>query len=290
MSRARYVIVTPARNEALNIGKTLESVVNQTIRPERYVVVSDGSTDDTDAIVQSYAGQHDFIRLLRAEAQGVANFGSKVKAFQAGCKLLDGLEYEFIGNLDGDISFEPDYFEKLIARFGADPKLGLAGGIILERFDTEFVAQNISDNSCAGAVQLFRRETFEKIGGYIPIKWGGIDSAAEILVRHHGWDVRTFRDLGVRHHERVSTGGRSILHTRFKKGIINYSLGYHPVFHVMSSLLRCRTKPYVVGGFAMIAGYFWAAIKHVERIFPPDVVRYLRHEQMHRLKKADRPS
>lgn len=279
----RYAIVTPARNEEANIGLTLNSMAAQSLRPVRWVIVDDGSTDHTRRIVQEYAKKYNFIELVSREGAEAPSFGSKVAAFRAGWERLAGYDYDYIGNIDGDVSFLPDYFERLIGFMQSDPELGVAGGLIMEKFGDKFRPQTISDNSVAGAVQLFRRDCFEFIDGYQPIKIGGIDSLAEITARAHGWKARTLRDLPVYHYGRVTTGGQNILASRFRKGIINYHLGYHPLFQLASGFFRMLHPPLILGGMMMIGGYCWAGLKGVERAAPSDVVRYLRREQMGRL-------
>jgi biofilm PGA synthesis N-glycosyltransferase PgaC len=282
----RYVLVTPAKNEEACIKNTIEAVLSQTILPQKWVIVSDGSTDRTDEIVDRYALKHPFIQLVRAGEsgkQGLKNFGSKVIAFRAGYSELSGVPYEFVGNLDADVTFDPDYFDQILGRFRANTKLGLAGGIIFELIENKFVSQNMSLNSVAGAVQCFRRETYEAFGGYIPLKRGGVDAAAEIMTRMHGWEVQTFPELRVLHHRRVSTGSANILSTRFRQGITNYLLGYLPVFQIMSCLSRTIDQPYLIGGMSTLLGYGWAFMRRYERAMPDDVVRYLRSEQMARI-------
>jgi biofilm PGA synthesis N-glycosyltransferase PgaC len=286
VTQARYVLVTPAKNEEVCIKNTIEAVLSQTIRPEKWVIVSDGSTDRTDEIVSSYEQQYPFIKLVRAGAsgkKGQKNFGSKVKAFQAGYDEIRDTPYEFVGNLDADVTFDPDYFERILEKFRANGKLGLAGGLIYELHEGKFVPQNMSLNSVAGAVQLFRREGYESFGGYIPLKRGGVDAAAEIMTRMHGWQVQTFDEIAVMHHRRVSTGGSSILSTRFRQGMTNYLLGYHPVFQIMSCLFRISDAPFLVGGITSLLGYSWAFIKRYERGMPAEAVKYLRSEQMARI-------
>jgi len=282
----RYVIVTPARNEARVIEKTLRSVVSQTVKPEKWVIVSDGSTDGTDEIVQGYCDKYPFIQLIRSSNDEKRNFGSKVAAFTAGYQALAGQEYGFVGNLDADVSFEPDYFEKLLARFAQAPGLGVGGGIILELVGGKFVSQSISSNSVAGAVQLFRRECFEAIGGYRAIRGGGIDAAAEIMARERGWLVETFSDLPVCHHRRVSHGSSSALSTEFRVGQSNYRLGYQPLFALAISVLRLRQRPYVIGAITHEMGYCWAYLSREKIQLPNETVKFLRSEQLDRLKHA----
>lgn len=286
MMQERYVLVTPARNEEGFIQNTIEAVLSQTVLPQKWVIVSDGSTDRTDQVVAAYAQRHHFICLVRTNGlgkPGQKNFGSKVKAFRAGYRELNATPHEFVGNLDADVTFDSNYFEEILRRFRTNLKLGLAGGIIAEATGNGFAAQHMSVNSVAGAIQLFRREAYEAFGGYIPIKRGGVDAAAEIMTRMHGWEVQTFPEIRVLHHRRVSTGGTTMLSTKFRQGITNYQLGYHPVFQIMSCLARSIDRPYFVGSISTLLGYGWAFIKRSEHVMPENVIRYLRSEQTARI-------
>jgi biofilm PGA synthesis N-glycosyltransferase PgaC len=287
MKDTSYVLVTPARNEEEFIGRTIEAVLSQTILPRKWIIVSDGSTDRTDEIVTQYAQKHSFIHLILArESRRTVekDFGSKVRAFRAGYDQLEGTSYTFVGNLDADITFDGNYHERLLERFYANSKLGLAGGIVLEPHKNRFVPQRISLNSVCGSVQFFRRECYESFGGYIPIRTGGVDAAAEIMARMHGWEVRTFPDITVFAQRAVSTGGSTILHTRFRQGMSNYLLGYHPIFQVASSLWRMAERPYGIAAISMMMGYSWAWVRRYERAMPVNVIRFLRSEQIARLR------
>lgn len=279
----RYALVTPARNEAAHIARTLASVVAQARRPVRWVVVNDNSTDRTGEIIAEYAARYDFIVHVDAARENRANFGSKIKAFNAGYARLAGVDFDYVGVLDGDISFGPDYFERLLALMDQDPRLGLAGGLVFEEVDGKVTPQSISLNSVAGAVQLFRRECFEQIGGFRPLELGGEDSLTEIMARRNGWKVQTFPQLRVCHHGRVTMGGRNSYVTRFRKGMVNYTLGYHPLFQIAIGLYRMIHRPYLIGGLLLTAGYFWAELKGLKREAPRDVITHLRAEQLHRL-------
>src|SRR5579884_1250954 len=179
-----YVLVTPARNEAQLIEHTLKSVVAQTVLPLKWVIVSDGSTDGTNQIVGRYAAEYPWIELVVLPDRKERHFAGKVLAFNRGWERLTGLQYDVIGSLDGDLSFDSDYFEFLLQKLSDDPALGLAGTPFAdsstgETYDYRFV--NIEHVS--GACQLFRRECFEGIGGYVPIKGGGIDYVAVVKTR-----------------------------------------------------------------------------------------------------------
>jgi len=283
MQTGAYILITPAKNEEAYIEKTIQSVISQTIRPRKWVIVSDGSTDRTDEIIQSYAAQHDFITYLRADNKGYQGFASKVHAFNAGYKIINEEDYEFIGNLDADVSFDAVYFKGLIKEFSKNQKLGIGGGIIQELIGDKYVSQNISADSVAGAVQLFKKECFEKIGGYLPLIYGGVDAAAEIMARMHGWDVRTCVNLKVLHHRRVASSAGRMLRARFRQGRMYFYLGYHPLFQVMRCLYRIKDRPYIIGSVCMLWGYLWSLATKEKHALPDDVVSYLRSEQMRRL-------
>src|SRR5256885_9445806 len=196
----RYVLVTPARDAAATIARTIASVRAQVAPPARWIIVDDASTDATADIVREHAAGADWIELVRRDPNRLpGDFASKVSAFRAGLARLDGERYDFIGNLDADIAVEPDYYQRVLAAFAERPTLGVAGGHVIEEFDGRRVPQRISANSVPGAVQLFRRRAFEDIGGLRPMRLGGEDAAAEILARMHGWESATLFELKVAH-------------------------------------------------------------------------------------------
>lgn len=278
-----YVLITPARDEADGLAATIAAVVAQREQPRRWVIVSDGSTDGTDAIVAEHAARHPFIHLLRREPDGAGGFASKVAAFAAGYDLARQVPHEFVGNLDADVEPPPEYFTRVLDAFAAEPDLGLAGGQIHVRTGTTTRPQRISRGSVAGAVALYRRACFEQVGGFVPLSLGGEDSAAEIHARYHTWAVRTLADLPVTHRGAITHGARGVLAARFRKGRTNRALGYDPVFHLAVSAFRAFEPPYLVGGVAMALGYAWATLRRQRFALPAAVVAFLRGEQRRRL-------
>jgi biofilm PGA synthesis N-glycosyltransferase PgaC len=278
-----YVIVTAARNEAEYIELTLRSVVAQTHPPVRWLIVSDGSTDATDAIVLRYAAVHPFIELLRVDADAERNFGSKANAINAGYASIRGLPHAYVAVLDADVSFKPDYYAGVLSRFSSDPHLGIAGGILYDRRGDRFVRAVTNVNwSVSGAVQMFRRECFTAIGGYMALR-GGIDAAAEVSARMKGWTVRAFPELRFLHHRPIGSENHGVLGIFFHSGAEDYRLGYHPAFFVARSLRRLLDWPWMLGSVCMLAGYAWAASCRAPLKLPADFVQYLRREQMTRL-------
>jgi len=285
-----YVLISPVRNEAKYIRLTLDSVVAQTHLPACWVIVSDGSTDQTDDIVSEYTARYPFILLVRRAPDPQRNFGSKVRAIHEGLRHLDNVEYQFIGNLDGDVSFDPEYYAQVLARFMEDDTLGVAGGVLYDRHGDSWKRSVISANlSVGGPVQLFRRTCYEQIGGYLPLPYGGVDAAAEGMARMHGWSVRTFLDIRVNHHRRVGTEGKGVLRSFFDMGRRECMLGYHPLFGIVRAVSRMRTEPWIVGGVSYALGFALTKLRRVEPSTPRDFVRFLQREQMSRLRLSLAP-
>ena len=284
-TQLNYVLITPARNEEKYIEKTIQSVISQTILPKKWIIVSDGSTDRTDEIVQKYLEGNNWIELLRMPEHRDRHFAAKVKCFNAGYKKVKDIKCDIIGNLDADISFEEDYFEFLLSKFVDILELGVAGTPFVEgssHYDYRFT--NIEHVS--GACQLFRRECFEEIGGYIPIKGGGIDWTAVTSARMKGWMTRTFTEKTCFHHRTIGTGNSNLLVSWFRHGRKDYFLGGHPLWQIFRSLYQMNHKPYVLGGGLLFFGYTWAFLSRVERPVSKELMKFHRGEQIQRLKKA----
>ncbi len=281
-----YALITPARNESKYIELTLKSVVEQTVWPVKWVIVSDGSTDGMDDIVESYVEKFDFIHLVRRKVGAARDFGSKIHAFNCGLRRLGGVSYRLIGNLDGDVSFEPDYFERVLREFSLNSKLGIAGGVICElgAHGRYWPRPGSRANSVAGAVQLFRKECFEEIGGYSPLKWGGVDTIVNTRARMLGWETRELKELEVCHYRRSSTAlGGGILAARAREGRRDYCLGYHPAYEVLKILRRTSYRPFVLGSCWMALGYFDALFRGEDGGTPTEVRAYLRREQLSKM-------
>jgi poly-beta-1,6-N-acetyl-D-glucosamine synthase len=280
-----YVLVTPARNEAEFIELTIKSVLSQTVRPLKWVVVSDGSTDGTDEIVSAYAIDHPWIELVPLPDRRERDFAGKVTAFNAGYARLRGIEYDVIGNLDADISFDADQFAFLMRKFAEDAKLGVAGTPFREG-DTTYDYRFSSIEHVSGACQMFRRECFEAIGGYRPQKAGGVDLVAVLGARAKGWRTRTFTEHVCLHHRRMDSARHVGVRERLYRGHMDYLLGSHPAWELFRAIYQMRRKPYVVGGMSILVGYFWTMCRRVERTMPDELIALRRREQIQRLRGA----
>ncbi len=279
-----YVLITPARNEAQFIELTLKSMVAQTVHPLKWIIVSDGSTDGTDDIVNRYAADRPWIELIRMPERKERHFAAKVNAFNAGYARIADLPFEVVGNLDADVSFGENYFEFLMNSFAANLRLGVAGTAFVEhgeQYDYRFT--NIEHVS--GQVQLFRRKCFEDIGGYIPRKIGGIDWVAVTTARMKGWQTRTFPEKVFVHHRKMSSAMHASMMVPFKGGQKDYALGNHPWWEIFRCIYQATKPPVLIGGSLRLVGFFWAMLTQRQQQIPAELVRFTREEQMSRLRK-----
>jgi len=280
-----YVVITPARNEAQFIELTLKAVTAQTVLPLKWVIVSDGSTDATDEIVKKYAARHPWIELLRMPERAERHFAGKVHAFNAGYSRVRDVEYDVIVSLDGDVSFEEDYFAFLLEKLSADDALGLVGTPFRELSGETYDYRFVNIEHVSGACQVFRRECFEAVGGYTAVKGGSIDHIAVISARMKGWKTRTFPEKFCTHHRAVGTAQASVLTSKFKYGVKDYTIGNHPLWEAFRTIYQMKASPIALGGLAMGTGYVWAWLRQVERPVSQELVTFHRREQMQRLRK-----
>jgi glycosyltransferase involved in cell wall biosynthesis len=281
----KYLLITAARNEEAFVQRTLDSVVTQTVLPERWVIVDDGSTDRTAELVEGYTKRYPWIELVRRIQHHDRNFASKAHAVNTGLERANSLQFEIVGNLDADISFGPDYMEFLMQRFSDDPKLGVAG--------TPFTQDGNYDSSrdsfegekyVSGPCQLFRRECFQEIGGYVPNRAGGLDWIAVMTARMKGWKVQSFSEKRFHHYRTLGTAEKGPLRALFSYGEKDYYLGGSPIWQLFRVTYRMAKKPVLVGGLALLLGYAWAALRRVNRVVSPELMRFHRHEQMKKLR------
>ncbi len=283
MTLPAYVLITPARNEAEYIELTLKSVVAQTVLPLKWVIVSDGSTDGTDDIVKKYLAGHPWIELIRMPERQERHFAGKVHAFNAGYAKVADLPYEVIGNLDGDVSFDEKYFDFLLRKFAENPQLGV-GGTPFREGSSQYDYRFTSIEHVSGQCQLFRRECFQEIGGYVPRKIGGIDLVAVITARMKGWQTRTFLEKTYVHYRQMNTATLHPLLAPFKGGRGDYILGSHPLWELCRCIYQMTRPPIMLGGMFRLAGFAWASLTRTQKEVPKDLIQFRRSDQMRRLR------
>jgi biofilm PGA synthesis N-glycosyltransferase PgaC len=286
MNSRRYVLVTPAYNEGRFIGRTIEGVLAQTRRPARWVIVDDGSTDDTGAIIRRYAEQAGFIEVCqRRRDMNETYYGNNVHAILQGYARVKDLDFDYLGILDADMILDPRYYEEIFQRFEANRELGIAAGTYVEEIGGRPVEALIDRRSTPKALQVFRRACYEQIGGYVPCPHGGEDTYTEIMARMHGWQTWSFPEIRAVHQKPVGTGdGKGLLRAKFRQGVTDYCLGTHPLFMVVKCLRRClKERPYGSAGLARLAGFTHGYLVRAPRQIPEEARRYVHKEQMARL-------
>lgn len=280
-----YILITPAYNEEMFIEKTIRSVINQTFLPLSWIIVSDGSTDNTNTIIRKYTNKFNWMTLIELPEKKDRDFASKVNAFNVGLNKIKSSNYDIICNLDADISFENNYFEYLLEKFDQEPKLGVAGTDYIEGNFHSFKNSYISVQHVNGGCQLFRKECFENIGGYIPVKAGGIDWIAVTTARMKGWITQSFPDRTFYHHRKIGTADSDVLTSYYRYGKKDYFLGGHPLWEIFRGIFQMTKKPFLLGGLILLSGYFGSMIRRDEKPISKELIKFHRQEQMKRLRQ-----
>jgi biofilm PGA synthesis N-glycosyltransferase PgaC len=276
----QYVIITPVRDEEEFIEKTFNSVLAQTIRPCEWIIVDDGSTDRTGSIIDGYARRHTWITALHRQSNGGRSTGGGIAGFLYGFRHLQTSKWNFLVNLDGDLSFEPDYFEKCFQHFAANPNLGIAGGLIYNKIGDQLVPEKVAEFHVRGATKVYRRECWASLGGM----WNGLgwDTIDEVKANLRGWQTRSLPDLPLVHYRVTGTafgkwGGF------IKNGQADYIVGYHPLFFGAKCIRRLFKPPLLLGAMGIAYGWLAARWKGIARIEDREFVTYVRRQQLRRL-------
>lgn len=279
-SRA-YVVISPGRNEAAYMRRTLDSVIAQTLRPALWVIVDDGSTDESPEILADYAARHDWIRVIRREDRGHRAVGPGViEAFYAGWKTVDPSAFTYLCKLDLDLVLPPRYFEGLIERMEADPRLGSCSGKAWYRDEGgRRVWERMGNEMSVGASKFYRRACFEQIGGFVrEVMWDGLDCH---MARWHGWRVCAFPDeeLAFEHLRPMGSSQAGILTGRRRHGAGQWFMGSDPLYFTATALWKMTHPPYVTGGLASLAGYFGAWLRGAPQFGDPEIRAFIRRYQ-----------
>lgn len=277
----KYVIVTPVRDEEEHIEGTIQAVAEQTVRPRQWVIVDDGSTDSTGQILDRYAKQFAWIRVLHRTNRGFRKSGAGVvEAFYEGYGAMQAGDWDFLVKLDGDLSFEREYFEKCFEHFRSDPKLGIGGGEIYYDHAGSLKLEANPRFHVRGATKIYRKACWEAIGGLREVP--GWDTIDEIKANMQGWTSYSFRDLQLMHH-RPTGQADGLWSNRVKHGLACYASGYHPLFVAASCVLRLRQKPYVLGSAGILWGYVKGRFTNLREKRDKQLTSYVHHQQLRRL-------
>lgn len=284
--RPRYVIITPVRDEERHLKLTIGSVSHQSILPVEWVIVDDGSTDKTGEILDEATRQNPFIRPVHRPNRGFRkNGGGVIEAVNAAYETLANTEWDFIVKLDGDLAFEADYFERCFAHFAREPRLGIGGGVVYNLYPngTTHFEPTGPPFHVRGATKIYRRACWEQIGGLPPVT--GWDTLDEIKANMLGWSTRSFTELHLLHHRPT---GAADGHWRnlVKDGLADYISGYHPLFMLAKCAARISRKPFLLGPIGLAYGFFSGHWKQIPQVADPQLIRYLRGQQLAMLRGA----
>jgi biofilm PGA synthesis N-glycosyltransferase PgaC len=281
----KYVVVTPVRDEASYLPLTIESMVRQTILPQEWVIVNDGSKDETGKIIEDAARQYPWIRGVHRQDRGFRKWGAGIiESFYSGFDVLTCPDWDFMSKLDGDLSFEPDYFERTFHKFQENHKIGIGGGVLYHEDNGKRVLEAHPVFHVRGGVKIYRRACWDAIGGL----WvgPGSDTVDEVKANMLGWTTMSFFDIQMTHH-RFTGASWGRWGGLVKDGKIDYVSGYHPLFLTAKSIVRLVRRPYILGSVALVYGYISAYLQGVPRVNDPDLIRYLRRQQLARLVGAE---
>jgi biofilm PGA synthesis N-glycosyltransferase PgaC len=279
--KSRYVVVTPARDEERTIELTIASMLAQTVKPLRWVIVDDGSTDQTRALVEKHLAANPWIELMQRENRGFrALGGGVVDAFNEGFARVAALPWEFVVKLDADLSFDAHYFENLLRRFDADPKLGMASGKTFLLKDGRKSIEYCHDEHVRGPAKMYARPVFEAIGGLEAVR--GWDMIDETRAQMLGYETRSFADEEIIHLRPIDARQSNVVRSRYEMGKLYWFLGYHWAYHFVRCLRSAlQDFPIGIGGAALLAGYLVAAVTRRER-YDADYVAFVQRKQLER--------
>lgn len=280
----RYAIMTAARNEEKLIGSVIEAVASQTVLPVRWIIVSDGSTDRTEKIVEGYQERHPWISLHRRPPRTERDFAAKVTALEEALKDLEDEEFEVLVNLDADITFPEDYFEFLLGKLHADPRLGVVGTRFTEEGRKIYDHSQMNEQHVSGGCQVFRRECFREVGGYPRLRGGGEDWAAVSTARMLGWKTQSYDERLFEHHRPMGLAGSGFFAAQVRHGERDYLTGGHPVWQIFRCAFQMTRRPYLLGGLGLLFGYLRPFFLFRKPAVSPELVSFHRAEQMKRLR------
>jgi poly-beta-1,6-N-acetyl-D-glucosamine synthase len=291
----RVVLIAPCRDEGRYMRRTLDALGRQTLQPTLIVVVDDGSTDDTPMLLEEYRRRLPHMRVVRRENSGIRSVGPGViEAFHAGLATVNLDEFDYLCKIDLDLDLPDRYFEILIGRMEADPRLGTCSGkpYYPHPRTGRLIPEGCGDETSVGMTKLYRVECFRQIGGFVrQVMWDGIDNHR---CRMLGWKAASWNDPAIRftHLRPMGSSHKGILHGRMRHGFGQYFMGTGLVYMLASAVYRMAKPPYVVGGTAMLWGYVKAALdrtpRYGDRAFRTFLRRHHRHALLHGKQAATR--
>lgn len=290
------LLISPVRNEEAYIEQTARAVALQTIRPSKWIVVDDGSSDHTAEILKRLAKEIDFMTVITVDERQQIDqikdrlaIAAEARAFNIGLHSVVWRSFDYIAKLDGDTELPPRYFELLLNEFERDPRLGVAGGVYADpdpQRTCEWKLVRIPDHHVPGTLKCYSRACLQTVGGMQErLGWDTID---ETYARMRGFRTRSFPHLVVLHHRAVGSADGT-LRGRAREGQTAYILHYTPTWVILRSLFKTsRMRPQGLSGLAFLYGYVRSAVRRVPRVEDPTFRRFIRRHLLTRMLQACR--
>jgi biofilm PGA synthesis N-glycosyltransferase PgaC len=276
----RYVLISPCRNEASYMRETLESVLAQSVRPVKWVIVDDGSTDETPVILREYASRHEWIKIITRQDRGRrAVGGGVIEAFYVGYETINVDDYDYLCKLDLDLRLPARYFESLMARMIVNSRIATCSGKAYLERDGRLVNEGHGDETSIGASKFYRVSCFKELGGFIrEVMWDGIDCHR---CRMRGWIACSWDDPDLRfiHLRPMGSSQKSVYHGRLRHGAGQYYMGTSFIYMLANAVNRLSERPYIVGSIVMLSGWLWSALRRRPRYEDMEFRRFLRSYQ-----------
>jgi glycosyltransferase involved in cell wall biosynthesis len=272
-----YVLISPVHNEEKFIGRMIESIAAQTIRPGHWLIVDDGSTDRTPEIVRTYVQKYEFIELVRLASRTERKPGGE-GVIQQTLNVIQAYPYDFLARFDADLEFRPDYIARILDEFSSDKKLGIAGGGLYIEKKGRLVLEKVPKYHVRGGLKMYRRECLDQIGSlHTCMGWDTID---EVVAWKYGWKTTSFLENRVIH-KRPTGEGLSAREIYWKRGKGEYYTWSHPLFVLLKTVKVAATGP--IKGLNYLGGFMECYLKHEERLRDPDFKRIRRKQQLRRI-------
>ncbi|HMN92010.1 MAG TPA: glycosyltransferase family A protein [Hydrogenophaga sp.] len=277
---SRYLLISPCRDEAAYMRQTLDTVIAQSIRPAKWVIVDDGSSDDTPRILAAYAAQHDWIHVVTRRDRGLRSVGPGViEAFYAGYQVINPDDYDFLCKLDLDLRLAPRYFELLMQRMADNPNIATCSGKAYIEKGGQMVFEGHGDETSLGMTKFYRVSCFKAIGGFVrEVMWDGIDCHC---CRMKGWIACSWDEPELRfvHLRPEGSSQRSVYTGRMRHGYGQYFMGTGFLYMLASAVYRMNEKPYVLGSLLTLWGWLKSAWLRKPRYDNPEFRKFLRRYQ-----------
>jgi len=277
----KYALITPVKNEELFFPKCAQSVTDQTIKPQKWIIINDNSTDKTGDIISNLAKQHNWIETINNKE--LINTKRRIggqAVIHLGLQRINFGDYDFIIRMDGDVLFEPDFFQKIFQKFEQNPDLGIASGVCYVEEDNKLMEEKNPNFHTRGPLKIYKSKCLHDIGGLIQEE--GWDTIDEIKANMLGWETRNFDELRVIHLRRTQSASGA-LRGFLNQGYVAYFIGYHPLFMLLRAIRKMFIRPFIIGGIYLYAGYLHGFIKRAPRFEDKKITNYMREQQINKI-------